>query len=360
MVSDLTSTPGRARSRTRSSPTARSTSAPTPTTATRTSRSSSRARSRSSGAGRATAASSNDLYDFSLRATAPRRRHARRRQGRLARRASATSSATGMGEEKLDNSRLPDPRARRPRRRWRGPRGDAATVKWANEPRRRRLRANFERTWWNEPAQQYADSLGPGNAQLRAAALDRRHADGDRRSRRGRWPRGHRARRPRDATASAAPPRSTPACSTRAAPAGRKARASGSSSASTPRSRPSPTATTAASQRRYTDANAKTMLDEQPGALPEILPSPDQNGNIDRCWTCRSMFMQAWGHYGTAWPVIAPAARRDAGSRQPPARRDPERPARPGVRRRALDPARARTARSPCAPCATAARTRRA
>ena len=26
--------------------------------------------------------------------------------------------------------------------------------------------------------------------------------------------------------------------------------------------------------------------------------------NIDRCWTCRSMFMQAWGHYGTAWPVI--------------------------------------------------------
>ena len=44
--------------------------------------------------------------------------------------------------------------------------------------------------------------------------------------------------------------------------------------------------------------------DEQPGALPEILPSPDQNRNIDRCWTCRSMFMQAWGHYGTAWPVI--------------------------------------------------------
>ena len=26
--------------------------------------------------------------------------------------------------------------------------------------------------------------------------------------------------------------------------------------------------------------------------------------NIDRCWTCRSMFMQAWGNYGTAWPVV--------------------------------------------------------
>jgi hypothetical protein len=46
--------------------------------------------------------------------------------------------------------------------------------------------------------------------------------------------------------------------------------------------------------------------------MPEIFPStpkvdPPNAGvppNIDRCWTCRSMFMQAWGHYGTAWPVI--------------------------------------------------------
>jgi hypothetical protein len=50
--------------------------------------------------------------------------------------------------------------------------------------------------------------------------------------------------------------------------------------------------------------------DEQPGALPEILPSPDFDGagnrdaNIDRCWTCRAMFMQAWGHYGSVWPVV--------------------------------------------------------
>ena len=57
-------------------------------------------------------------------------------------------------------------------------------------------------------------------------------------------------------------------------------------------------------QRTFTDANASGLTDEQPGALPEILPSPDQNANVDRCWTCRSMFMQAWGHYGTAWPVI--------------------------------------------------------
>jgi hypothetical protein len=73
-------------------------------------------------------------------------------------------------------------------------------------------------------------------------------------------------------------------------------------------------------QQRYTDANAETMLgepitggtpDEQPGAMPEIFPStptvPNAVGtppNIDRCWTCRSMFMQAWGNYGTAWSVI--------------------------------------------------------
>jgi len=66
-------------------------------------------------------------------------------------------------------------------------------------------------------------------------------------------------------------------------------------------------------QGRYTDALAQTMLgepatggtpDEQPGAMPEIFPSPDQGANIDRCWTCRSMFMQAWGNYGTAWAVV--------------------------------------------------------
>jgi hypothetical protein len=38
--------------------------------------------------------------------------------------------------------------------------------------------------------------------------------------------------------------------------------------------------------------------------MPEIFPSPDQGANIDRCWTCRSMFMQAWGNYGTTWAVV--------------------------------------------------------
>ena len=72
-------------------------------------------------------------------------------------------------------------------------------------------------------------------------------------------------------------------------------------------------------QGRYLDALAEPMFsepatqntpDEQPGAMPEIFPSNPQPGNagvppnIDRCWTCRSMFMQAWGNYGTAWSVV--------------------------------------------------------
>ncbi len=74
-------------------------------------------------------------------------------------------------------------------------------------------------------------------------------------------------------------------------------------------------------QRRYTDANAETMFsepatggtpDEMPGAMPEIFPSAPNGdptagipANIDRCWTCRSMVMQAWGNYGTIWPVVS-------------------------------------------------------
>jgi hypothetical protein len=72
-------------------------------------------------------------------------------------------------------------------------------------------------------------------------------------------------------------------------------------------------------QQRYTDAEAEPMFgqqytggtpDEQPGSLPEILPSPDfdragtRDANIERCWSCRAMFVQAWGHYGTVWPVV--------------------------------------------------------
>ena len=60
-------------------------------------------------------------------------------------------------------------------------------------------------------------------------------------------------------------------------------------------------------QQRYTSANQRVQLptpDEQPGALPEILPSPDYVRSIDQPFTARAMVMQAWGFYGTAWPVV--------------------------------------------------------
>jgi hypothetical protein len=60
-------------------------------------------------------------------------------------------------------------------------------------------------------------------------------------------------------------------------------------------------------QRRYTSANRRLQLpepDEQPGAMPEIAPSPAYGRSIDRPFHDRAMVLQAWGTYGTLWPVV--------------------------------------------------------
>ena len=58
----------------------------------------------------------------------------------------------------------------------------------------------------------------------------------------------------------------------------------------------------------YTSGNARSQLDrtlwEMPGAMPEIVPGGDFGANIDRKLTERSMVLQAWGSYGTLWPVV--------------------------------------------------------
>ena len=71
-----------------------------------------------------------------------------------------------------------------------------------------------------------------------------------------------------------------------------------------------PRATTAGwrQQRRYTDDNAPQQLDptldEMPGAMPEIAPSPDF-GREHRPAVHRAVqVLQAWGAYGTLWPVV--------------------------------------------------------
>ena len=68
-------------------------------------------------------------------------------------------------------------------------------------------------------------------------------------------------------------------------------------------------------QQRFTTANAKLQFIpvEQPGAMPEIAPSPDYGEDLsDTCevkcylrpFTERAMVLQAWGAYGTIWPVV--------------------------------------------------------
>jgi len=58
----------------------------------------------------------------------------------------------------------------------------------------------------------------------------------------------------------------------------------------------------------YVHGNARGQLDpdlwEMPGAMPEIVPGGSFGANIDKLLTERSMVMQAWGAYGTLWPVV--------------------------------------------------------
>ena len=253
----------------------------------------------------------DDLYDLSRRALLRVTAHARRRPGRLAR-GPRQRRARGHGRGEARQRRLPDPRALRPRRhgpfaqRHRdghaGPRGLAD-----------RLRERFDATWWDQDSIQYADSLAgdrrvqqqhwigvtPMEAELAsgaplapaehaAAALAERESDCF--SGTGPFNRGlfH--------TGCTGGPQGKGERTIYSLNTAIKAVADGNYGR--------------AEQRRYTDANAAGFLDEQPGALPEVLPSPDfgdtdaNDRNIDRCWTCRAMFMQAWGHYGTAWPVL--------------------------------------------------------
>ena len=127
---------------------------------------------------------------------------------------------------------------------------------------------------------------------------------------------------PRDRTATAASARTTSASSTPAARAARTGVASARSSASTRRFRRSARATTAASapasssatptprpsrcsaSRGRRDPRRAARRAARDPALAGLRPPGPRDANIDRCWTCRAMFVQAWGHYGTAWPVV--------------------------------------------------------
>jgi hypothetical protein len=230
---------------------------------------------------------------------------------------------TGMGQEKLDNTvyfirglyDLADMARSK---------HDGATFAWTMNLARK-LQNRFDGTWWYQSAMQYADSLvDPGNVQsfqkhwIGQTPMEAElHVNGE--TVPGLAPFGHGdtglAGRENDCF-SGTPPFNPglfhTGCGGGANGLGEKVifglTTSIQSVGEGNYGRLGPGA-----QQRYTHALAEPMFsepatggtpDEQPGAMPEIFPSPDQGANIDRCWTCRSMFMQAWGNYGTAWAVV--------------------------------------------------------
>jgi hypothetical protein len=229
---------------------------------------------------------------------------------------------TGMGPEKLDNTvyfirglyDLADMAEAK---------HDNATRTWALNLAQS-LRERFDGTWWYQAASQYADSLiEPGNAQsfqkhwIGQTPMEAElHVNG--RTVPGLAPLGHGT----TALAGREDPENPCFSGTRpfnlglfhtgcgGGPEGKGERVIfGLTTSIQSIGEGNYGRLGAGQQQRYTHAFAETMFsepatggtpDEQPGAMPEIFPSPDQGANIDRCWTCRSMFMPAWGNYGTA------------------------------------------------------------
>jgi hypothetical protein len=244
----------------------------------------------------------------------------------------------GMGEEKLDNTvytirglfDLADlARAK----------GDAATARWARQ-HARDLLSRFEAAWWYEPAAQYADSLDdPGDVRV-----FQKHWIGvtpmEAELTRGRG-RAHPGLASRQHAIAALAGREDPCYSgdrpynrglfhtgCGGGPEGAGERTIfGLNTAIQAVGEGNYGRLGAGQQQRYTDAEVEPMFgepytggdevhhtpgtpDEQPGASPEIFPSPDfdaagpRDANVERCTRCRSMVMQAWNQYGTMWPVV--------------------------------------------------------
>jgi hypothetical protein len=243
----------------------------------------------------------------------------------------------GMGPEKLDNA-VYTIRGLYDLADLAQSKGDAATVSWA-KGKADDLRSRFDPTWWYVPGQQFADSLDdPGNVQnyqkhwIGVTPMEAELTiDGKP------WP----GLAPNDHGNTALQGRQDP-CFSGTAPYNQglfhTACGGGPTGAGERTIFGLNTAIQAVGegnygrlgadqQKRYTDAETEPMFgepytggdevhhtpgtpDEQPGASPEIFPSPDfdaagpRDANVERCTRCRSMVMQAWNQYGTMWPVV--------------------------------------------------------
>ena len=219
----------------------------------------------------------------------------------------------GMGDEKLDNNvyyvrglyDLADLARSK---------GDRRTSAWARE-RADRLAARFEAEWWMEDESLYADSLGPGGEKIQqrhwitGTPMDVELTIGERAfpglSERGRSVRSLALHETPCFSGERPFNRGLFHTGCEGGPDGEgEAQIFTLNTAIQAVGEGNYGRLGSEQQRRYTDANVETLLDEQPGAMPEIVNSPAFGLNIDRCWTCRSMFLQSWGHLGTAWPVV--------------------------------------------------------
>jgi hypothetical protein len=236
----------------------------------------------------------------------------------------------GMGEEKLDNA-VYTIRGLYDLADMARSKGDAATAEWATE-KARGMRARFEGSWWfgREDATQYADSLDdPGNQKvfqrhwIGATPMEVELTNQFSRSDPGLAEFGH----GRSALAEREEPCYTDTfgmyhtgTGPTSADGGNKGARCDNHVSEVQSERNIFTLNTAImavgegnygrlgddQQRHYTDANARLQLipDEQPGAMPEIAPSPDYGRSIERPFNERAMVLQAWGAYGTIWPVV--------------------------------------------------------
>ena len=239
----------------------------------------------------------------------------------------------GMGEEKLDNA-VYYIRALYDFADMAGAAGNAAEAAAASATADALL-ARFEDEWWMESEGAVCRLARPGGREDQPEALDRREPDGgravDRRRGRARRrlvrARHLRARDPGEQLLqrrAARQPRPVPHGLQRRSrrrrrvrhllarhrdhgrrrgqlrPAGRDAAAAlhvGERGDAVLRARDGRHAGRAAG----CDARDLPVGEVAAGGRPDATGTPP---NIDRCWTCRSMFMQAWGHYGTSWSVV--------------------------------------------------------
>jgi hypothetical protein len=223
----------------------------------------------------------------------------------------------GMGEEKLDNA-VYTMRGLRDLATMARSKGDTATADWA-ESKASAMERAFDGAWWMARVPQHADSLDdPGDVQVQ-----QRHWIGvtpmEVELVRGGEPVLGLTTRERGNAALAL--RETPCYGTEYGLFHTGAPGCDRAQSDRPPERSIFTLNTAimavgegnygrlgaSQQQRFTSANRRLQLpdpDEQPGAMPEIAPSPDYGRSIDRPFYDRAMVLQAWGNYGTLWPVV--------------------------------------------------------